>query len=67
MPRGEKPQMQEQFKVGETVRLKSGGPVMTIGTLEVGQDCKVFAFCGWFEGKKLSQKTFPVEMLERAN
>jgi len=61
--------MTANFKVGEVVRLKSGGPDMTVGQLEDDvnnpANKNAFAFCSWFEGKKLQQKTFPVEMLER--
>jgi len=42
---------------------------MTVGQLEDDvnnpANKNAFAFCAWFEGKKLQQKTFPVEMLER--
>ena len=52
------------FKEGDTVQLKSGGPIMTIGRLENnGQD----AVCGWFEGKKDKLRTFPVVMLQHAS
>jgi uncharacterized protein YodC (DUF2158 family) len=55
------------FSVGEVVRLKSGGEKMTVGKLEPeSSPTKTHAFCGWFEGKKLQQRTFPLEMLERA-
>lgn len=53
--------MDTQFKVGDVVRLKSGGPDMTIGTIEPGQP--KFASCRWFDGKKLKQSTFPLDLL----
>ena len=60
--------MNTDFKIGDVVRLNSGGPDMTIARFEddVSDATKknAFAFCGWFEGKKLHQKTFPLEMLE---
>lgn len=50
----------EQFAVGTTVKLRSGGPDMTVksradkGTLSAQ----------WFAGKKLEQGFFPVASLE---
>lgn len=39
--------MADHFNVGATVRLKSGGPVMTVGKIEAGRyNCK------WFDEKK---------------
>ncbi len=59
--------MNTEFKVGSVVRLKSSGPDMTIAKFEDdASDAtkkNTFAFCGWFEGKKLHQRTFPLEML----
>lgn len=43
--------MAEQFKPGDIVRLKSGGPDMTVSAIGSG----VFAgeiHCEWFSGKK---------------
>jgi uncharacterized protein YodC (DUF2158 family) len=59
--------MSTSFKVGDVVRLKSGGEKMTVGQLEKDVNSGApdkFVFCSWFVGKKLQQKTFPVEMLE---
>jgi uncharacterized protein YodC (DUF2158 family) len=57
------------FKIGDSVRLKSGGPSMTVVQLppvdlpnlpgELG--------CTWFEGARLHRKSFPVEALEAAS
>jgi uncharacterized protein YodC (DUF2158 family) len=50
---------EHQFKAGEKVRLKSGGPDMaveSVGTKEV--------MCVWFEGTKLQRDTFVPETLE---
>ena len=61
--------MTASFKVGDVVQLKSGGEKMTVGKMEDDvnnpANKNAFAFCSWFEGKKLHQKTFPVEILER--
>ena len=52
---------------GDLVRLRSGGPVMTI------KDIAAFgmgggeeeALCVWFEGKKLSEQRFALYTLEK--
>ena len=44
----------DQFKPGDVVKLKSGGPKMTVdsvGTFLPGDDIQ--AKCVWFEGKKM--------------
>lgn len=52
------------FSVGEVVKLKSGGPDMTVRS--VPQDASHAYFCQWFAGKKLEQGTFPQDSLELA-
>lgn len=52
------------FKAGDIVQLKSGGPKMTVARLE---DNGANAVCGWFIGKKEQLKTFPVAMLKLAD
>ena len=50
------------FKVGDIVKLKSGGPDMTIRIVpDVG--AKTYT-CQWFAGKKLEQGSFPGDSLE---
>lgn len=61
-----------EFKVGTIVKLKSGGPEMTICGFyqsstnnryietEQGDNVK----CQWFAGKKLEYGFFPIESLE---
>ena len=51
--------MSEQFTKGDVVVLKSGGPKMTIKFIEKGE-----AACSWFEGAKVSEASFDLEMLE---
>jgi uncharacterized protein YodC (DUF2158 family) len=56
------------FEIGDTVRLRSGGPSMVVVQLpgidlpdlpgEVG--------CTWFEGKRLHRNSFPPQALEAA-
>ncbi|GAA4413863.1 hypothetical protein GCM10011450_22420 [Advenella faeciporci] len=52
-----------QFAVGTIVKLKSGGPDMTVrGWSELN---KAYT-CQWFAGKKLEQGHFPLSSLEVA-
>lgn len=51
-----------QFQVGETVRLKSGGPLMTIE--EPGSVPNSWV-CVWFEGKKEKRSSFAAATLEK--
>ena len=53
--------MNEKFKVGDTVRLKSGGPLMTITQLTYAEPPNFI--CRWFEGDKMKQDVFPPEGL----
>ncbi|EPP4132714.1 YodC family protein [Vibrio vulnificus] len=49
------------FKTGDIVKLKSGGPDMTIqGKGPAGY------WCQWFAGKKLERGQFPADSLEHA-
>jgi len=48
------------FPLGEVVRLKSGGPRMTI--MEIVDE---IIHCQWFEGTKLKTGRFRPETLER--
>lgn len=53
-----------QFSPGDRVRLKSGGPVMTVESVVDG-----LVHCLWFDGKSPSQKVvghgFPEAVLEK--
>jgi uncharacterized protein YodC (DUF2158 family) len=48
-----------QLKVGDVVRLKSGGPAMTIEQVHADK-----ALCSWFEGSKTHKQMFPLQALE---
>lgn len=49
------------MKDGDTVQLKSGGPVMTIMWIEGGQ-----AYCQWFDGKKIAGERLSLVALKPA-
>lgn len=49
-----------QFKVGHTVRLKSGGPLMTADALAAGGKAWI---CIWFDGTERKSGTFHTESL----
>lgn len=57
---------ENQFNVGDIVRLKSGGPDMTIRTVvrNTREEFIGFYDCQWFAGKKLESGRFPEESLE---
>lgn len=50
------------FKIGDIVKLKSGGPDMTVKSLPT-QMTSTFG-CQWFAGKKLESGPFPAQSLE---
>jgi uncharacterized protein YodC (DUF2158 family) len=50
----------ETFKPGDAVRLKSGGPLMTVKSLQ-GND----VICVWFEGEMKKESEFLAATLER--
>ncbi|EHN8758651.1 YodC family protein [Klebsiella oxytoca] len=54
------------YNVGDKVRLKSGGPVMTVHELDVRHPpiYRGNMRCQWFAGKKLEEGYFPDESLE---
>lgn len=53
----------QEFKTGDTVKLISGGPTMTVE--EILSDYEVR--CQWFAGKKLESGDFPPDSLVRVN
>jgi uncharacterized protein YodC (DUF2158 family) len=55
----------EQFNIGDTVVMKSGGPIMTVVELNVGNDNLVA--CRWYESKKFLIDYFPAAALRLAN
>jgi uncharacterized protein YodC (DUF2158 family) len=55
--------MSEIFNLGDTVRLRSGGPVMTINEKAQGGAGLV---CVWFDGNDVKHHSFRPEALEAA-
>ncbi len=54
-----------QFQAGDVVRLKSGGPKMTIEQIgEQYEGDATKAWCQWFENNKLTTGVFPITSLE---
>jgi uncharacterized protein YodC (DUF2158 family) len=54
--------MPEQFKTGDVVMLKSGGPKMTITKINSSSE----VWCAWFEGSKKSSSYFESNSLKHA-
>lgn len=54
---------QHDLKPGDLVKLKSGGPVMTLGG--VGGAYTSEARCFWFVGSEMKSASFPPEALEK--
>ncbi len=48
------------FRVGDSVRLKSGGPAMSVFTLLDGGECS----CQWFDGSELKSGYFNFAQLQ---
>lgn len=56
---------QEIFSVGQVVKLNSGGPEMTIRSINENDHGQIKSYsCQWFAGKKLEQGVFPPESLK---
>ncbi len=60
---------EDRFEVGDIVKLKSGGPEMTVNeAIADFQDVETGKYrCQWFAGKKLDNGVFPYESLIAAN
>ena len=57
---------QDKFKPGDIVKLKSGGPDMTIQEeQQISSGGKTGKYwCQWFAGKKLERGNFPADSIE---
>ena len=54
--------MASEFKVGDSVRLKSGGPTMTVNEIDANEN----VFCQWFAGRKVQSHHFNPDTLVHA-
>jgi uncharacterized protein YodC (DUF2158 family) len=52
-----------EFVIGDIVKLKSGGPDMTIRSVPDSMDS--YYNCQWFAGKKLEHGRFPADSIEK--
>ena len=57
--------MSNTYNIGDIVRLKSGGPEMTVRKVnsDIGGGFSGSYQCQWFAGKKLDSGVFPQESL----
>ena len=55
--------MAQEIKIGSVVRLKSGGPAMTVTSIhESGMGTgPIHAYCSWFDSSKVVTGDFPLE------
>jgi uncharacterized protein YodC (DUF2158 family) len=54
------------FSVGDTVRLKSGGPTMTVEAVDHHEGVNM-VHCVWFDDKKqLQRQTFLMDVVEKS-
>jgi uncharacterized protein YodC (DUF2158 family) len=53
-----------EIKVGSVVQLRSGGPKMTVGEINRGEDGVSRAWCQWFEDKKTQANSFAIHTLK---
>ena len=56
-------EMSADIKAGDVVRLKSGGPKMTVSKVEQ-RNGAMRVDCDWFEGTKATYGTFPASSLD---
>lgn len=61
--------MSDEIAVGDVVRLKSGGPKMTVVTISKTQlDSELSVWCEWFDEKNKAQKnTFHLVAVEKVD
>jgi uncharacterized protein YodC (DUF2158 family) len=55
------------FAVGDTVKLKSGGPIMTVEDVDSGDGANVDIICVWFEKNQRQDGRFKAGTLKQAN
>jgi uncharacterized protein YodC (DUF2158 family) len=59
--------MSQDFQIGDVVRLKSGGPKMTVTSVGPDGHGKLTVWCVWFpeNSAKPEHGAFPAEAVER--
>jgi len=58
--------MENDIKPGDTVRLKSGGPTMTVTGVDTPQfSDEIHVWCTWFVGNKSHTGDFPMVAVEK--
>ena len=58
--------MAQDFKAGDQVQLKSGGPTMTVTIVGENQYGRKKVFCQWFDKNKLCEAEFEPDTVETA-
>lgn len=53
-----------EFEPGDIVRLKSGGPKMTVAKLDTDYEGDEYAYCEWFKGATRQSGKFEPQVLE---
>lgn len=59
--------MPDQFKPGDVVKLKSGGPAMTVNAVGEQFGGGIRVWCDWFEGSKKFSSDFEPSALKHAS
>jgi uncharacterized protein YodC (DUF2158 family) len=52
------------FKIGDTVRLKSGGPLMTVTAVEKDDTKGQTVWTSWFANNKVDKGRYPASSLD---
>lgn len=53
-----------EIKKGDVVRLRGGGPIMTVTEVANNSSGKLSVWTVWFDGAKENRGTYPVEAVE---
>ena len=56
--------MSRSFKIGDLVRIKSGGPMMVVAEVGENQDGKPIVTCTWVDEDKQEVGTFPADTVK---
>ena len=56
--------MSRSFKIGDLVRIKSGGPMMVVTEVGENQDGKPIVTCTWVDEDKPEVGTFPADTVK---